>query len=128
MGKIKFRKSIYNSSIIIITGIMLFFVLIPNLAIAAEITGKAYGPNFEIMKDVILTVNTTPPQTYLSKDGGYSFELKNGKYQLNASYYSEGRLYYQDSQNIEIKEDGKFIIDFILLPSRPSGMDMEENS
>ncbi|MCK4550811.1 MAG: MarR family transcriptional regulator, partial [Candidatus Aenigmarchaeota archaeon] len=52
---------------------------------AATIQGTIYDwTTLEPVPKTIITVNSNPPQTYVSKDGTYSFELPFGEYTLSA--------------------------------------------
>ena len=84
-----------------------------NLAYGAILHGTIYGPDLEIMKNVIVTVNSTPKQIYISKNGDYLFNLPPGSYRIEAKHVY---LDYYTSENITIKEDGIYTLDLILVP------------
>ena len=84
-----------------------------NLAYGAILHGTIYGPDLEIMKNVIVTVNSTPKQIYISKNGDYLFNLPPGSYRIEAEHVY---LDYYTSENSTIKEDGIYTLDLILMP------------
>lgn len=99
----------------IIFAVMLLLILsIPN-AYAATVQGNIYDMNLNLAKDAIAKVNSIPEQTYVAKDGSYSFTLPIGNYVIKATYQSDHKKYVSQ-QNITIKEDGDYISDMILFP------------
>jgi len=99
----------------IIFPVMLLLIFsIPN-AYAATVQGNIYDMDLNLAKDAIVKVNSIPEQTYVAKDGSFSFTLPIGNYVIKASYQSDYRKYISQ-QNITIKEDGDYISDMILFP------------
>lgn len=76
------------------------------------IKGFVYDLELNKMKDVILEINSSPEQTYISKDGYYFFEVSKGKYSLSAK---TKELYATDI--LTASEEGIFTKDLILFPS-----------
>lgn len=95
--------------------IMIFLVLLIQTTEAAVIQGTIYDNALKKMDTVLLKVNTTPEQTFLSKDGKYSFELEKGDYLLTA--YSRTTTILIANENISITKEGDYIIDLFLFPS-----------
>lgn len=84
----------------------------------ATIHGTIYQwDTLEPLGDVIVTVDTLPPQTYVSKAGDYSFELPQGTFNLKAGYYQGNVLELSSEENITIDKEGEFVLDIIMLPS-----------
>lgn len=84
---------------------------------ASTITGVVYdGLTIEPLGNTILTINTIPAQTKVSKQGIYSFEIPNGTYTLKATYSEKGIILMKAEQEIQIEEEGVFNVDIILLP------------
>ena len=81
---------------------------------AATISGNVYGPSLELLKGTIVKVNSTPEQTIVARDGSYNFELPLGIYKIEAKYYSKEYNLY-DEEAINLKQEGNYIIDLILL-------------
>ncbi len=80
------------------------------------VSGAVFNIFLEELNSAIITIDTQPEQTIVSKDGTYSFTLSPGEYTLRAIYYSDNDV-YETEQKIEIKEKGNYNIDLILLPS-----------
>jgi len=91
--------------------VVLSLLVLPSIS-AATIQGAIYNSNLNIETNVLLEVNTTPAQKYLSRNGQYSFNLPNGIYQLTAT---KGLL--KTTEEVIIQEDGIFLYDLFLLPS-----------
>ena len=93
---------------------LLFLVFIPQID-AATIHGSVYDIFLEELDKAVITIDTEPQQTAVSKNGEYSFEVIPGKYDINAIYYGVDDN-YETNQEINVKEDGVFNIDLILTP------------
>ncbi len=84
---------------------------------AAVIEGKIYSwETFEPLSNVIVEINTTPPQKILSKDGSYSFNVSPGNYVIRALYYRNGELLMKAEENITVEREGTYRIDILLTP------------
>lgn len=83
----------------------------------ATISGIVYdGLTLEPQENSILTINTSPVQTKVSKDGSYSFTVESGEYLLEAEYRENGITTQRAQRSVSIAQDGTFTIDIILLP------------
>jgi|TARA_Y100000310_G_scaffold176489_2_gene176619 uncharacterized membrane protein len=98
----------------IIPAMLLLLLSIPSIY-AATVQGNIYDMNLMLAKDAIVKVNSVPEQTYVAKDGSYSFTLPIGNYVIKATYQS-GYKKYISQQNITIKGGGDYISDMILFP------------
>ncbi|MBN2110776.1 MAG: winged helix-turn-helix transcriptional regulator [Methanosarcinaceae archaeon] len=100
--------------------LLLAFALMP-LAEAdsmATIHGAIYEwDTFEPLENVIVEVNSTPPQSMLARYGIYSFNLAPGNYLISASYYRNSTLVHHTEEEIIITDDGDYVIDIIFLPT-----------
>ncbi|WP_406657825.1 hypothetical protein V7O62_04490 [Methanolobus sp. ZRKC2] len=100
---------------------LVFFTAIIPLAGAnstATIHGVIYEwDSFEPLENVIVEVNSTPPQSMLARYGIYSFNLAPGSYLVSASYYRNYTLTYHTEEEITITDDGDYVIDIIFLPT-----------
>ncbi|WP_445474605.1 helix-turn-helix transcriptional regulator [Methanococcoides methylutens] len=95
--------------------------------VSAEGTATIHGAiyewdTFELMENVIVEVNSTPPQSIVAKYGVYSMNLVPGEYVVTASYYENNTLTASTQEFITITDDGDYIIDLILLPSYDSDL------
>lgn len=82
---------------------------------AAEIHGTIYDLSLKPVKNVLIEINTQPPQKLVSRDGTYQFSLTEGNYTIKARTISEKNLITEE--NIElIGNTGEFVLDLFLLP------------
>lgn len=100
-----------------LVAILLLCVLFAQEALSAKISGSVFGPDLDSLNDAIVDVNSVPLQRIVSKNGGYSFELSPGTYQLKAELYENKRLKYSTKETIAIPGEGSFVYDLILLPN-----------
>ena len=105
--------------------VLLLFLLCAHSVGSSMISGRIYGPDLNQLNDVILSINTTPTQRYVAKQGGYTFRLSKGSYTIEAIYYHNGNPLYYDKTQVVVPEegDGTYVIDFVLFP-----IDYEESS
>ncbi len=97
---------------LLVAGIVLF----PSVN-AAMISGTVYdGLTLEVKENSIITIDTTPAQTKVSKDGSYSFDVGEGTYTLVAEYQENGIVLQRAENPITIVEGGTYTIDLIMLP------------
>ncbi|MBN2567671.1 hypothetical protein JXB02_06340 [Candidatus Woesearchaeota archaeon] len=91
-------------------------LLIIPAAPAATLSGSVYDLSLDPVRDVIVRINTTPEQTVVAKDGTYSVEVGVGHYRIAAECAPglTSRLY--DEQDIDIVDDGDYLLDIILFP------------
>lgn len=82
---------------------------------SATISGTVFSVFLEELDTAIITIDTTPEQTIVSKQGKYSFNLPIGEYTLTAVYEEKGEI-YSTEETITITEEGDFTIDIILMP------------
>lgn len=84
----------------------------------ATIHGAIYEwDTFEPLENVIVEVNSTPPQSMVAKYGIYSFNLVPGTYLITASCYHNSTLTHYTEEEIQITHDGDYVIDIIFLPT-----------
>jgi uncharacterized membrane protein len=89
-----------------------FLLLIIDIAAAAVIHGTVYNLDLEKQPNTVITVNSTPKQTLVSKDSSYTFQLPAGSYAIKAEYNED-----TTTEAITIKEEGTYVLDLILFPS-----------
>ena len=84
---------------------------------AAIVEGVVYdGLTLEAQPNSILTINTNPIQTKVSKDGSYAFTVENGTYVLDAEYRERGVVTQRAQRTLLVDKDGTYTVDIILLP------------
>ncbi len=97
--------------------LFIFFLLVVLLLSAAEaavVTGKLYDSRFEILKNTVVEINTFPKQTYVSKDGTYTFTLTSGRFTLTAFHkLNNGTILYASKQ-VLMPSAGTYKVDLIL--------------
>lgn len=97
----------------------LILLIVPVGAVGtATIHGAIYEwDTFEPLENVLIEVNSTPPQSIVAKYGVYSLDLAPGDYLIVATYYTGTTLVASAQESITITDDGDYIIDLLLLPS-----------
>ncbi|MEL4305390.1 DUF7343 domain-containing protein [Methanococcoides sp. LMO-2] len=114
-------RSLFVLSICVLT------CLFSAVPVSAEETATIHGAiyewdTFQLMENVIIEVNSTPPQSIVAKYGVYSMNLAPGEYLITATYYENNTLTASTQETITIADDGDYIIDLILLPSYDSDL------
>ncbi len=100
---------------------LLMLLLVSNIALAATIEGNIYSFDLEKRNNTLVTVDSTPPQSIVSKDSTYSFELDKGEYIIDAAYKENNTVKESVTEKIKIEKDGTYRLDLILFP------DLEED-
>ncbi len=84
---------------------------------AAYLHGQVFEwSTLEPLNNVIVDVNSTPPQRVVSKDGAYAFELPPGDYLLKADYFEQGERKYETEERLRVEGEGRFVFDLVMLP------------
>lgn len=81
---------------------------------AATIYGNIYDMELNLAKDVVISVNTIPKQTFVSKNGSFTFDLSPGNYHIEAKLETDRKYFY--TENITITDDKDYVFDIILFP------------
>lgn len=98
--------------------ILLILIGSAHATTTATIHGAVYEwTTFEPLENVIIEVNSTPPQSIVAKYGIYSFDLAPGDYTITARYYQDGTLLYSTQETITITDNGDYVLDLLLLPT-----------
>lgn len=95
--------------------VVLLLLLVPA-TFGATIHGDVYDFSLEHVENARVTVNTTPHQLLIAKDGMYSVDIPNGFYQLKAELVEDGVVVASEIRNVTVRGTGSYVIDFILLP------------
>ncbi len=90
---------------------IIILILFSFTASAATLKGSIYNTNLDLETNVLVEIDTTPTQKYLSKDGTYSFELSPGIYTLTAKNDQ-----YLVQEEVRILTGGEYLLDVFLLP------------
>lgn len=90
--------------------ILMLGFLIPVVS-AAQIQGKVYDNYLNLVDQAVVRINTEPAQKIVVKNS-YTFNVPPGNYILEAT--SPG---YKIKQEVNIKQEGAYVIDLILFPS-----------
>ncbi len=96
---------------------LLIMLLLIDTALAATIHGTVYDLGLEKQENAIVTVDSAPIQTFVAKDGIYSFELGIGEYSIEAKYFENDELISKTTESVSIKDEGDYVVDLILFPS-----------
>jgi uncharacterized membrane protein len=94
---------------------LLFAVILAYSVSAATISGTVYNMNLEKQSNAVIGINTEPMQTFVAKNGTYTFNVNPGEYTIIA-FKSNGEN-LEVSQDIVIKDGGDYVLDLILFPS-----------
>ncbi|MBI4448209.1 hypothetical protein HY643_04455 [Candidatus Woesearchaeota archaeon] len=97
---------------IVIASLMILLSFVPA-AYGAKVHGIIYDPELNQANNVIIKINSVPEQTYVSKDGAYSFNLPSGEYAITVTYGTNYKNYAAE-ENFTIKEEGDYTLDMIL--------------
>lgn len=96
---------------------VLMFLFCLQIVFGATIKGDVYDFSLEEVQGARVTVNTTPEQHIIAKDGSYSIQIPNGFYELRAELIEDNRVVAFEVRNLSVKQTGTYVIDFILFPS-----------
>ncbi|MEK6969122.1 MAG: hypothetical protein AABW48_01710 [Nanoarchaeota archaeon] len=97
---------------LIVISCLVFVLISSTLVSAATLKGSVYNSNLDLETDVLVEVNSIPPQKYLAKEGDFIFELAPGKYFLTAK---KDQYYIKEEVEI-VSEQGEFVFDLFLIP------------
>lgn len=97
--------------------LLIALVVLSASVLGATIQGNIYDYSLEPMTDVVVTVDSSPRQQIIAKDGSYSFELPDGQYTITANFVENGLLRYSTSESIEVSGDGVYTLDILMFPA-----------
>lgn len=85
--------------------------------VTATVHGATYAQDtLELLNDTVISINSTPSQSMVAKDGIYSFELVPGDYAITARYYRNNTLIYSKETTFKIEGEGNYVFDLLLYP------------
>jgi len=96
---------------------LVLMLLLIDTALGATIHGTVYDLLLEKKENSIVIIDTVPKQTYVAKDGTYSFELGIGEYTIEARYIEEDKIISETKETVSVKQEGDYVVDLILFPS-----------
>ena len=91
---------------------IIIIILLSITVQAATLQGSIYNTRFELEENVLVEIDTTPLQKFLSTDGLYSFILAPGTYILTAR-----KGFLETKEEVKIVDQGTFVLDIFLLPN-----------
>lgn len=92
--------------------LVLLFLILVDSSLAATVHGTVYDDNLDVLKDVVVEVDSVPNQRFVAKDGVYSFTLPPGSYTITVKYDSQ-----VVEEKITIEKEGDYVLDLFSFPS-----------
>ncbi len=96
--------------------LLLGSIISVQFAGATTISGHVYDLELNELSNVIISVNTTPHQQIISRNGTYELTLPKGTYYLEATQYDVRTPIAATQENVTISQEGIFSLDLILFP------------
>lgn len=90
---------------------LIFVIQVVN---AATLHGTIYDLSLEKTSNVIIEINSSPKQRYVSKEGSYSFNLPPGSYKLTARQIESNITLSSTEDFINVIDDGDYVLDLFL--------------
>lgn len=108
--------------------VFLFCLLaIPSLSVTLQ--GRIYDVELNELSNVVIEINSTPWQRFVSKDGSYEFNLPPGTYELTAKYANGGLNILTSEDEVTVPEgSGEFVFDIFLLGDLDDELELLEPS
>ena len=97
--------------------IMLLILLSIPMVYASTIHVTIYDLSLKPVKDVIVEVDSQPPQKLVSRDGTYSFSLEKGSYTIKAETISAEKSVIEERITI-VDDNGNYVLDLFILPEQ----------
>lgn len=94
--------------------LLLLVFFLNNAVQAATVTGKLYDKDFNLLKNSVVEINTFPKQTYVAKEGEYSFSLTTGRFTLTAFHKLKNGTVLFSSKTVLMSSSGTYNVDLIL--------------
>ena len=103
---------------------ILLLLLLPG-ALAATISGNVYDLDFVPLKNVVVSIDTIPKQTFVATDGAYSFQVPLGDYTLTASLATSDGLTPYAKEDVLVQDDGEYTMDLFTFPQLEASEDLD---
>ena len=107
---------------------LIFIILLVPISYSASIHGIVYDSQLNPLNNVILEVNSTPKQTFVSKDNSYSFTLPRGNYLITAKYTEDYQKISAEELVTLLTNDGGYTLDLILFPDLSEEIELLEEA
>ncbi|MBD3303807.1 hypothetical protein GF343_01560 [Candidatus Woesearchaeota archaeon] len=101
----------------------ILLILAPSMVFAASIEGTIYDIELNTVKNAVVEIDTTPKQSFVSKNSTYFFDVPVGEYNITAKH---GQGVAEES--VIIKDDGSYNIDLILFPDFSEEVELLDES
>ena len=94
--------------------LLLFFVFFQS-CLAATIHGELFDwETLERIDNVVIDVNSVPPQRIVAENGFYSFNVEPGTYSIEAMQFVNGELASIAFETVIVESQGTFNLDLVL--------------
>ena len=93
---------------------VLLIIFLINFSFAATLHGAVYDSGYNQVKNIQVTINTTPKQSLISKNGAYFFFVPLGTYEILAEKFYQRELLYSQGSVVKVSKDGEFQVDIIM--------------
>jgi len=105
---------------------LVLFVLLVGSVNAMVISGEIYGPDFELVEEVLVKISSDSGvlSSMVSKNGEYSFEVESGNYIIEAEVFDNGVIIFAGEEEIEVSEV-ELEIDLVVLPFIDENFDFD---
>ena len=117
-----------NAKFAKITVFLLFWIALAGCVSAATIHGIVYDLELNKATNSIISINTTPMQQFVAKQGEYSFIVPEGDYTITANILEQGVIAESTEEWISVQGEGPFVIDLILFPNFDEDIELIEES
>lgn len=107
---------------------LILTVLLAQVSYSASIHGVIYDSQLNPLDNVILEVNSTPKQTFVSKDNSYSFTLPKGNYLITAKSTEDYQKIGTEELVTILTTEGGYTLDLILFPDLSEELELLEES
>ncbi|MBI5397870.1 hypothetical protein HZB03_00255 [Candidatus Woesearchaeota archaeon] len=101
----------------------MLFLLCP-FVLGATMHGSTYDLELKTLNNVVVEIDTTPVQRFVSKNGTYSFSLDPGSYFIRARYSPDNFTTLTSLDRIKIQKEGDYVFDLFLLPDLDEDKDL----
>ncbi|MBI4181705.1 MAG: hypothetical protein HY520_01940 [Candidatus Aenigmarchaeota archaeon] len=102
-------------------GLFVFLLAVPAVQ-GATIQGTVFNwETLEPLPNAVVSIDTTPRQSMVAKDGAYSFSAPEGTYTIRAQYFVNAVLASETNETITVPPEGEFVLDILVLPVQDEG-------